>query len=274
MANTRLGLVLALGALIAFPAGADAEEGDRSVEQRLKDVQSSIKKHLKDKDSEGLVADAEVLVTLYSEAEPLPKVQTKVLETLGGLTKVRFDEQIVMGVFTDLAGLEDPRGAKYIRPFLKQKKPTQAPKVLRAAVEAAGLLPHDSLVGPLLKIVDKSKTWPVAASAMEALGSYGRSKKRVKILEALVKTTLKSRSGGKGRMGGGSGGGMGDEFVPDGYIPQSEGGPSGRWASLAGELGPTLNKLTGQKVTSLSDWFLLVKQRKGKLGSLFLDDDE
>jgi hypothetical protein len=119
---------------------------------------------------------------------------------------------------------------------------------------------------------------------MQSLGSYKAVKrKRAKILEALVKTTEKSKPGGPPRMRGGSsdpmdsagGSSSGGSVNPDGGdmpTTANEGGPQDRWNALASVLAPSLCKLTGQNVRTPEDWFLLVKDRKGRLDEVFRDE--
>ena len=93
--------------------------------------------------------------------------------------------------------------------------------------------------------------------------------KREKILEALVKSVAKSKSGGRGAAGKEN---VGNPDAPLGNTSNS--GASNRWKELSEVLPTALNELTGHSESSAEGWFETVKNRKGKLGTLFTDLDQ
>ena len=133
----------------------------------------------------------------------------------------------------------------------------------------AAVLPDDSLVEPLLAMVEDSKNFSVAGRAMETLGAFGTVKrKREKILETLAKTTERVKPGGQPRHGATS-----NESNPEGGLGSSQGGTAARWSVLSPILPKTLNKLTGRSYPTPDEWFIAVKENKGRLKGLFVEGE-
>jgi hypothetical protein len=125
--------------------------------------------------------------------------------------------------------------------------------------------PDETLIDPLMKIVDDSKNVEVAAKSMEALGSFGRHKRRREaLLEDLVKTVQRVQPGGRGQAG------KENQTNPEAGAGSKTGGNAqARWTALSPVLPKTLNDLTGQNFGSTEDWFAVFKEHKRDLGGLF-----
>jgi hypothetical protein len=192
------------------------------------------------------------------------------------MAKGRRGEKAAPYVLDALGEMGDPRGSRYVRPFLHQHDLKKSDELLEKAVAVAGKLPDDDLVEPLLRIVEKSKTFGIAAAAMRSLGHFGHVKRyRKQILERLVKTVKKNKPGGRPGMRGSSGGGLDPYATGSGSVPYpNQSDPSARWGVLAGALPGALNALTGQKVASAADWFSVFDGAKRDLDSLFVLEDE
>jgi hypothetical protein len=141
--------------------------------------------------------------------------------------------------------------------------------MINEAMAAAGALGHDSLVLPLLKIVENSKNLGVAARAVTALGKFRDSafSRRKKILLDLTDTLMKDMPGGPSQ-------GKENRQTGD-YIPGKSGhGGSARYATLAPLIPQALNELTGQEFQTLEEWMRVVSEQKRNLQDLFLERDE
>jgi len=131
------------------------------------------------------------------------------------------------------------------------KTETAAVAELRA-VEALKELHPDGAVQPLLLLFEKAKDPKVPAAALTALGAYERSKQRVAILEALVKTIRNS-------------------MPSPASSSKPAGTPTPRWTEMEPNVIPALNALTGQKVTDLAAWIKLYDDNKKKPAALFMN---
>lgn len=269
-------LMCALLAIVCGTSNAHAEEANTpTLTERLKQWKVDVKKHKSAKDVKALKADFETAKQLYADAASDEKLRGQILDALGRAPKGVRNVDVPKAMLFAIADLGDVRAAKYVKPYLKQPDKKKASVLLDVAVAAASDLPHPTLVEPLLAIVLKSKHNGIVHDAVRALGKFGKcKKKRVKILETLVKTAEKSKPGGRPRMRGPKetmdGGMSGDPGAPQGR----EGGPGARWSTLSSSVPPALSELTGIKQSQLADWLELARQNKGKLRRLFQDDDD
>lgn len=276
------GLLVPLGSLLPalIPrngALACADEDARALDslawkERLKEITVSVKAHKKAVDLSGLEDDLKQAQTLYAEAHAEDKLCGQLIKLVGSLTRGSKDVPLATAMLRTLAEIGDPRGARYVKPYLRQRDKKQASSMLAIAVEAAADVPHASLVKPLLEIVLKSKTYGIAAKCAGTLGHYRSVKKtRSTIVETLLKTLKRSKPGGQPRMGrsspslDGSGGGTGGSG--------QGGGASARWAALSGAIPRALRRLTGQDFSGAEEWIAVLKEYKGKYGRLFTEDD-
>lgn len=267
--------VLAIG----FARGARAADPDPMLE-RVVALEKKTEADTTAKSFDALVGDARAALTLHRDLEGKDALKDRALAIVGALTKVRQDD-VCRVAFGILGEMGDLKGAKYLRPNLRPLDDDKIPLAVEMSVVVAKQLPDDSLVEPLLAIVDASKNYSLAAKAIEALGSFAAVKsKREKILTELVKTVQKSQPGQKGKYGGGVGSGDGtDGGTPmdgsvsgDGAPGTTSQGKSARWPALSGPLPDALNRLTGTVCGSADEWFATYKEHKSKLSVLFVTD--
>lgn len=117
-------------------------------------------------------------------------------------------------------------------------------------VKAVGALHPDGAIDRLLESFQKGKDADFAAAAVLALGNYGKSKQREKILVEIVKAgknMVPSRSSSKNPS------------------PEAQ----ARWGILSGAIGKALDLLTGDTVGDPTEWFKKVDDSKSNLKGLF-----
>ena len=119
-------------------------------------------------------------------------------------------------------------------------------------VGAIGYLAPDAGVNPLLHIAEKAADPNAAIHAVRALGGFGYSKHRARILTTLLKRS-KARAPGQSRPG------------DRGANPELR----RMWQQLSGEIVTALNVLTGRKVPDIEGWYALHKEHKKKVEKLF-----
>jgi len=268
-------LIMAMAAILCRSnAILAADDVKPSTQERLKQWKTKVVEHRKGKNLDLLKKDFELAANLYKDTASDAKLQGKVIDAIGLAARGSKDKELHKMVLFALSDLKDLRGARYVKPYLKQPDKKKASDLLDVAVAAAADLPASSLVDPLLVIVRKSKHLGILSDAVRSLGKFGKVKrKRVKILEVLVDAAKKAKPGGRPRMRGAredmSGG-------TDGSSPGApvgrEGGPGARWNTLSRSVPAALTELTGLKQSQITDWFVLVKDSKGHLKSLFQDD--
>lgn len=258
------------------PAALAGEAEDRKAEltTKFKALAVEVKGHKKAKDYDALDGDLTRARELYEEASGEDKLRGQIVDLFGSISRGCKSDVVAPYVLDALADIGDLRGAKYIKPFLKQRNVKVSSSLLQKAVAAAGEVPDPSLVEPLLKIVEKSKTYGIAADAIESLARFGKcKKKRCKILERLCKSIKKSKPGGRPGMRGGGGMDDGSGSVSESSAMGQAGGATARWNALARVLPGALNDLTGRDIHQATDWFDLVSESKGKLAILFTEDE-
>jgi hypothetical protein len=260
-----------LSGLLCLAAGVAADETDLSA--RVTAHLALIAEHEKAGDPAALVMDVKTAVALFQEAAAEEKVQLELVKAVGGLSKSR-DETLAIAAIGALGEMKHEEGAKYLKSHLRVFDEDVVDPVVTAAIEASGQIAADGAVAALIKMVEKSENYDVAAKAMRALGNFGRSRHRTKILEALVDTTKRVKPGGPPRRGGppeSPAGGAGSGEPPPMTNPNR--GSTARWGVLAPVLPEALNQLTGQQFPSADDWFDLVDEHKRNLNDLFRNRD-
>ena len=269
------GAFAVLFCLANAPLAVAGEAEDRKAElaTQFKALAIEVKGHKKAKDYEALDEDLTRARTLYEEASGDDKLRGQLVDLVGSIAKGCKSEVVAPFVLDALADMGDLRGAKYIKPYLKQRNLKVSSSLLQKAVAVSADVPDPSLVEPLLRIVEKSKTYGIAADAIESLARFGEcKKKRRKILERLCKSIKKSKPGGRPGMRGGGGMDDGSGNMGNATAMGQEGGASARWNALARVLPSALNSLTGRDIHQAADWFELVRESKGKLALLFTED--
>ena len=196
-------LLLAILATPAWAGDGGSQEG-KSLADRYEELEARLKKEKKGKDMSALQDCLAGLEALYEDARADDKddqLCEKIVKCVGTLTRGSKDVPLATEMLQTLADIGDPRGARYVKPYLRQHDKKEAPEMLRVAIAVAADVRDDSLVKPLLSIVTDSKTYGVAASAVDALGRYRACRKyRNKIVDTLLKTTKKCKPGGQPRM--------------------------------------------------------------------------
>jgi hypothetical protein len=119
-------------------------------------------------------------------------------------------------------------------------------------IQAVGALAPEPAVAALQRLMGKAKDANVSRYAIQALGKYGWSKQRVKVLGELLTYLKKLRPGGvaKGSKGGGQ-------------------AARERYNFLRLTLVAALDELTGQKLRDPEKWLATYKDNKKQLGKLF-----
>ena len=95
------------------------------------------------------------------------------------MTKGTRDPALAKPMLHTLGDIGDPRGAKYIKPYLRQRDPKKAPDLLKVAVAVSAEVCDASLVGPLLKIVLKSKTYADTKAREKARKIFNKIEKYI-----------------------------------------------------------------------------------------------
>lgn len=262
----HVGGAVRIAALLLIGQAA-AARADDTFRERVADHQDQVEAHRRDKASRELEADLQRTVALFREAEGTPdgtKIQERLIKQVGSLTKLRDD--VVRIAALDALGLMGHEDcARYLKPFLKPTKDVRRQKCTLAAIDAAGGVADGALVPPLLRIVDKSKNYAVAAKAVQALGKFGHCKRyRKRVVEELAKTLKRDMPAAPKR----------GRSTQDAYLPGKNGSAgTARWTALSRVLPGALNELTGQSISNVGDWLAIVREYRRDLGALFQDDD-
>jgi len=257
-----LRIVLVVALLLPAAGALAAQAPSEDVDQ----LEVALRDHRRADDAAAISKDLEQAVDLY---QGIPKeeddLRSRVVKLVGDVTRER-DETVRLATFKALGTMGHEDGARFLKTWLKPRKDEHYAKLTIGAIEAAGRIADDSLVVPLLRVVDKSKNYRVAAAAMQALGCFGRCKRyRVRILEELSKTLMPDMPSRPKR---------GHE-KDDTYIPPKNGtAGTSRWAALSPVLPGALNDLTGRTLNGIGEWLDMVDDYKNDLDVLFVDRDE
>lgn len=269
------GLVFFFSAgLLVTPAGAADESAPSDT---LPALQADLKVYKKTKDVSSLVRACNRASILYDDVTT-DKQRKLLVDIVGKMPSIKKDEDVVHASLDALGEMADPKGAKYIKRYLKIVKKDKASKTLKLAIRTAAKVPEKSLVGPLLRIFQTTKVVSAQRMAAQSLANFRSVKKyRAKILETLISEVKKVKPGGPGRMSGGGGPGGVDPTYGGGLGTGTGGygepsGPTAVWSALAPILPSLLNKFTGQSLSSLDDWFGVYNQNKSKPQVLFIDE--
>jgi hypothetical protein len=264
-------LWIAVAVVAAFPTGARAEEaaGDAALAEALARVdalEDTVEQHKKDKDEGALGGDLDAIVAAHVATND-EKLRDRLNGLLGAILKTAKDDDLERRALQAIAKTGDESNWRYVREYVQQPDPKKVPPLLEDGIECVGKLRPDSSVDHLLKVVDRSKVYSVAARAIKALGNFGdRERVRTRILAELVKSVRRNVPGGATR-------GHSDPHR-GGYIPaKNAGGDTSRWGTLAPALVSALNQLTGQSASTAHDWFDLYDRYKSDLRALFPDTD-
>jgi len=180
-------------------------------------------------------------------------VRGKLQKAIGDLIKDESLGAVRMSAADTLGRLNDPKGAwKQLKRFLPAVGDAAVgPLPLRVA-QAVGSVAPDAAILPLVKLMEKAKDMNVSRYAIQALGKFGWSKQRTKVLRSL--------------------GGFLARLRPGVSTSKTRGGGQAarrRYDFLRVTLGGALNELTGQKIDGADKWLATWKANKKKPSKLF-----
>lgn len=193
------------------------------------------------------------LVKLHNELKS-SAVRSKLLKAAADLMANEELGGARMAVAGALAEVNDPKGAyKHLKGLLPSVKvPAAGPLPLRV-IQTVGMLAPDAALPALFRLMHKAKDNNVSRYAIQALGKYGWSKQRVKVLAEILDLLRKLRPGGSGGQGGKAGGKAARV----------------RYAFLRQTAVVALDELTGRKLADVDKWLAAHKEYKKKLAQLF-----
>lgn len=264
-------LVLALG--LALLIGGPAQAADDSPETRdligeVKTHEKVMAQHCRDKAYGLLPGDVKKAFELFESTKDhkdAKKARKRLVKLVGNLCRKIKKDEVRKPALTTLGKMRHGDCAKYVKSYLKVTKGSKLPPLILPAIEVAGILGDESLVQPLLKLVNDSKNLNVASRAVTALGEFRdvSFKYRKLILQDLTKTLMKDLPTRPSR---------GKEIGAGVYIPGKSGkAGSSRYQTLGRLIPDALNKLTGQELQSIEEWMIVVKDQKRDLRGLFVE---
>jgi len=160
-----------------------------------------------------------------------------------------------MTAATALGRVNDPAAAwKVLKTYLPTVKDEAVGPFPLSVVQAVGALAPDAALSTLLQLMEKADDTNVSRYAIQALGKYGWSKQRVKVLGELLDHLKRIQPG----VGGGQAGKAGGEAARV------------RFEFLRTTLVAALDELTGQKLADVDKWLAAYKDNKKALAKLFV----
>lgn len=272
--STAAWVAAMLVACLANAARAEEGADEETLGARIEALEDAVERHDRAEDLKALRKDLDRAAALYEEGEGQKSLREDLMCVFKTVLKASKHSDLIEASLVAICATRDEDAPTLIKPYLRQKNRKETDPVLVTAIEAAGGVPHKSLVAPLLKLVQSSKHCGVAAAAMLALGHYGKLKRhREKILVVLVKETEKCKPGGQPRTARGGGTSVDPNAPITGGVIGRDTGPGARWQALSAALPRALNDLTGRQAESAMAWFDFVDEYKGNLHLLFEDRD-
>ncbi len=252
---TRLALMgaLALATAVHAVAPASADE-QKALEAEAKALVATLTGHQKSKAAAAAHQPLMQLAEIHNSLSS--KSARHALQHIAG--KILTDEKMgaariaAAGI---LARLDDPAGAyKHLKPALPGAKTEKAQPAELAALKAVGVLAPDRAIPELLELMRKGKDNAVSGAAIVALGAFGTSKERIAVLEKMVAHL---------------------RLIKPRYAPGKRVGAAtrARWNAVRNPLIGSLNRLTGQDVSSADEWLELFKTHKKRPKALFIQKD-
>lgn len=248
--STRQLLMLPLLAgllTLATPPAMGADDADKLAE--AKQLTADIDAARKAKDGSVAGGLLKSVPALHNAIENKP-ARGKLQKAAGSLVKAKGLEDLGSTAVATLAELNDPKGA-----YKQLKKHMPSPKdkneitdLGKAVLAAVAKLAPDSAIGALTDLAEKSRDYTAGALAVNALGHYKASKKRVAILEELIKLISRFQP-------------------PRGQQVGAE--TEKRWKAMAEPLIIACNRITTRRETSPDAWLSLWKENKKKPDLLF-----
>jgi len=239
---------LAVLALSRQPASAADEAAQLEAGNAL--VAEMVASH-KAKDAAALGAQAKKAVEIHNGIED-KGLRGKLQKELGSAYRDKDVEGAHDAILEALSQLNDPNGAyKQIKKYMPTPKTEAASDREKAVLAAVDKLAPESAMKELLDLAEKAKDYSAGALAIAALGSFKASKKRVSILESMIKLLARFEP-------------------PRGQTVGEE--TKKRWDALAAPLIQACNEITGQKIREPGEWHELWKANKKKPDKIFVGD--
>ncbi|MDF1702109.1 MAG: hypothetical protein P1V36_13215 [Planctomycetota bacterium] len=238
-------------AILLFLLGAPtpATAADESQVAEAKAFLATMAADRKAKDRSALQQHLEKLPGIHNGIED-KSTRGKLQKEAGALVKAKGLDKLAIPAVEALGNLNDSKGAykqlKKHMPGPKDKTPIT--DVGTAVMGAVAKLAPDGAIGALLSLAEKSRDYDAAALAIGALGAYKGSKKRVDILESLIKLISRFQPP-RGQQ-------IGVEAAK-------------RWKALGQPLVMACNAITTRRETTPDAWLGLWKENKKKPAALF-----
>lgn len=254
MVRTRsIALVAALAVLPSFspsaraePPAAPATDAVSQVKALLVDLDAAVKA----KDEGAIVKAAKALPALFKSTQD-GAMRTSIAKALGGVVKQNKMTTARGAALAALVETEDGKEAwKVLQGVYPADDVEDSERWNVEIVKAIGLLHPDGAIEKLLETFRKAKQDDLAATAVTALGNYGKSKQREMVLTEIVKA--------------------GKNMVPSqgqGKNPSPE--TRARWATLSERIGKALDQLTGDSVGDPVEWFKKYDAGKKNIKAMF-----
>ncbi|MDF1699637.1 MAG: hypothetical protein P1V36_00565 [Planctomycetota bacterium] len=182
-------------------------------------------------------------------------VRVKVQKAVGAIIGTEACGRVRMLAADSLGRFNDPKGAyKQLKPHLPPVKEAAAGLVPLRVVQATGALAPDTAIGTLTQLMEKAKDANVSRHAVQALGKYGWSRSRNRVLTSMAEYLRRLRPGGNNLKNGRVGGAATRE----------------RFRMLEQTMIVALQELTGQKtLDSTEKWLAAWKANKKQAAKLF-----
>lgn len=182
-------------------------------------------------------------------------MRVKLQKALGKIVGEEACGRVRMLAADSLGRLNDPKGAyKVLKAHLPTGKETAVGPVPLRVIQATGALAPDGAISTLSKLMEKGKDANASRFAAQALGKYGWSKHRTKVLTTLAEYLRRLRPGGSNLKAGRYGGEAARE----------------RFQMLQQTMVVALQELTGRKELDTADkWLEAWKAGKKKPAALF-----
>lgn len=182
-------------------------------------------------------------------------VRVKLQKALGSIVGEEACGRVRSLAADTLGRLNDPKGAyKVLKVHLPTGKETAVGPVPLRVIQATGALAPDSAISTLTKLMEKAKDSNASRFAAQALGKYGWSKQRSKVLSALAEYLRRLRPGGTNLKAGRAGGEAARE----------------RYQMLQQTMVASLRELTGRnELDTVDKWLEAWKKGKKKPAAMF-----
>ncbi len=244
-AASAAALVLVLPAVAAFAAD------DAGKLESAKTLVAEMAASRKAKDTTALEAQAKKAVAAHNGITD-KGLRGKLQKELGSILKSKHLAAAHGASIAALGELNDSKGAyKQLRKHMPGPKTEAATDQQKAVLAAVDKLAPDGALKDLFELAEKAKDYEAGGLAIAALGSFKSSKKRVTVVETLIKLMQRFEP-------------------PRGQQAGVE--TEKRWKALAEPLIRALNEITGQRIGDPAEWHDFWKANKKKPAGLFVED--